>query len=83
MVNILTMEQVRACDVSEKNIKVRHMVDYLQSMMDSFMEDKERYGMDDYVVREMDAMIACKEMVEALAGYPINLRKDGKVTMGF
>ena len=28
-------------------------------------------------------MIACKNMVECLIGEPVNLQKDGKVTVGF
>lgn len=60
------------------------MLNYLQGMLDAFLEDKERYGFEDYAVqKDFEAMIACKEMVEALIGEPVNLRKDGKVTVGF
>ncbi|MBQ9631323.1 MAG: hypothetical protein IJV04_00175 [Lachnospiraceae bacterium] len=60
------------------------MITYLQSMMDSFKRDEERYGLDDRIVlHKLDAMIACKEMAEALIGEPVNLQKDGRVTVGF
>lgn len=60
------------------------MIAYLQSMMDDFMAEKERYGTDNrIVVKKLDAMIACKCMVETLIGMPVNLQMDGKVTVGF
>ena len=58
------------------------LLKYLQSQMDDFQKDLERYGFDEYVEEKMDAMIACKEMAEAIIGKPVNLRKDGKVTIG-
>lgn len=60
------------------------MIQYLQEMLTSFNKDLERYGADDRIVdKKFDAMIACKEMAEALIGEPVNLRKDGTVTVGF
>ena len=60
------------------------MVGYLQSMMDNFKKEEERFGIEDrYVQKKLDAMIACKEMVEALICEPVNLQLDGKVTVGF
>lgn len=60
------------------------MINYLQSMMNSFKRDEARYGLEDRIVlQKLDAMIACKEMVEALIGEPVNLQKDGRVTVGF
>ena len=47
------------------------------------LEDVTVYGKTDSARRQMRNMIACKEMVEALIGEPVNLRKDGKVTVGF
>ena len=42
------------------------MIDYLQQMMDDMKEDEARFGKEDRIVRsKIDAMIACKEMVEA------------------
>lgn len=59
------------------------MINYLQSMMDDFMQEKEKYGMDDRIVEaKLDAMIACKEMTEALIQEPVNLGMDGEVTVG-
>ncbi len=60
------------------------MINYLQQMLDRFTEEMERYGKDDRIVeKRFDDMIACKEMVEALIGEPVNLQKDGRVTVGF
>ena len=58
------------------------MLRYLQMQMDAFKKDEERYGMSDYLEHKLDAMIACKEMVETLIGEPVNLQQDGKVTVG-
>lgn len=60
------------------------MIQYLQEMLTSFNEELEKYGKDDRIVnKKFDAMIACKEMAETLIGEPVNLRKDGTVTVGF
>lgn len=65
-----------------KTVTQEVMIGYLQSMMDHFKEQEERYGMSDYLEHKLDDMIACKEMVEALIGQPVNLQMDGKVTIG-
>ena len=59
------------------------LIAYLQEMMDEFKQEQEQFGNDRSTMRKLDAMIACKEMVEALIGQPVNLRKDGQVTVGF
>ena len=60
------------------------MLQYLQEMMDRVQSDIKKYGVDDRMVENrIDDMIACKEMVEALIREPVNLQKDGKVTVGF
>ena len=60
------------------------LIRYLQSQMDDFKEWEEKFGLDDRIVQhKMDAMIACKEMVESLICQPVNLRRDGVVTVGF
>lgn len=60
------------------------MIKYLQSMMDDFKKEEARFGSEDRIVnKKLDAMIACKEMVEALIGEPVNLQFDGRVTVGF
>ena len=60
------------------------MIAYLQSMMDNFKKEEERWGLNDRIVSEkLDAMIACREMVEALIGKPVNLGVNGIVTVGF
>ena len=60
------------------------LINYLQSQMDDFQKEKARHGMEDrIVIKKLDAMIACKEMAEALIGEPVNLGMDGKVSVGF
>lgn len=68
----------------DKTFTGADMIEYLQTMLTRFQNDMNKYGVNDRIVeREFDDMIACKEMVEALVGEPINLQKDGKVTVGF
>lgn len=59
------------------------MLQYLQEMLDKFMKEQDKLGKDPFVTRLFDSMIACKEMTEAIIGLPVNLQKDGKVTVGF
>ena len=60
------------------------MITYLQSMMDDFKKEEAKYGIEDRtLLKKLDNMIACKEMVEALIGEPVNLGINGKVTVGF
>lgn len=60
------------------------LIGYLQSQMNDFKKDEAKYGLDDrFTLSKLDAMIACKEMVESLIGEPVNLQSDGKVTTGF
>ena len=67
-----------------KTYTEENLIAYLQSQMDDFQEELKRYGFEDRVVKsKLDAMIACKEMVEALIRELVNLQKDGKVTVGF
>ena len=62
----------------------QQMIEYLQGMMDVFQRDMARYGTEDHIVQDrLHAMIACKEMVEAMIGEPVNLGVNGKVTVGF
>lgn len=67
----------------KQTVSTETLIQYLQSMMDEFKEDEARYGHDAHTIRKLDDMIACKEMVEALIEMPVNLQKDGKVTVGF
>lgn len=68
----------------DKTIKAKEMIEYLQGIMDRFMDNMVKYGRDDRMTEKyFDEMIACKEMVEALIGEPVNLRKDGYVTVGW
>lgn len=59
------------------------MINYLQAQMDDFKAEEAKYGINDrMVLKKLDAMIACKEMVEALIGQQVNLGLDGEVTVG-
>jgi hypothetical protein len=67
-----------------ETVKTEDLLNYLQALLNEFMEDREAYGPGDRIVqKKMHGMIACKEMVEALIRVPVNLQKDGKVTVGF
>ena len=60
------------------------LLKYLKSMMDNYKAEEALYGVEDRIVRKkVDAMIACKEMVETLIRKPVNLGVDGTVTVGF
>lgn len=66
-----------------KTFTAEQMLQYLQELLTDFMETKEKFGTDsDFVHYKMDMMIGAKEMVEALLCEPVNLQKDGKVTVG-
>lgn len=68
----------------KETVEAKELLDYLQTLLNEFTEDREHYGSGDRIVqRRMYDMIACKEMVEALIRVPVNLQKDGKVTVGF
>lgn len=68
----------------EKDLDAAVLLRYLQSQMDDFKKNEKRYGIGDRIVmKKLDAMIACKEMVEAVIQEPVNLRQDGTVTVGF
>ena len=67
-----------------KLISQETMLNYLQMMLTAWKSDVDRYGRDDrFVQKDLDRMCACKSMVETLIGQPVNLRIDGKVTVGF
>ena len=56
----------------------------LESQLADLNREIEQYGPDDRIVdKKMIGLIACKEMVERLLECPVNLGKDGKVTLGF
>lgn len=71
-------------DKTMKEFTTTDLIRYLQSQMDDFKEEEARYGIEDRGVQhKLDAMIACKEMVEALIEEPVNLQINGIVTVGF
>ena len=69
---------------SGENINMKQVfVTYFQSQMDDFQTDLKKYGKKDRIVtKKCDAMIACKEMAEAILREPVNLGIDGIVTIG-
>lgn len=68
----------------EKTFTKENLIAYLQSELDDFLKDAEKFGKDDRIVHhKLDAMLANKDMVESLIMEPVNLQKDGKVTVGF
>lgn len=68
----------------EKTFTKENLIAYLQSELDDFLRDAAKFGKDDRIVQhKLDAMLANKDMVESLIMEPVNLQKDGKVTVGF
>ena len=71
-------------NMETRTVTVQQMLDYLQSYLDAWLADKEKYGMEDRTVKkDMDRLLGCKSMVEALIGVPVNLTLDGTVTIGY
>lgn len=61
-----------------------YMIDYLQAKFSQYKAEEEKIGSNDRIVqKQLDSLIACKEMVEAMIGMPVNLQQDGSVTVGF
>lgn len=68
----------------KKTFTKENLIAYLQSELDDFLRDAAKFGKDDRIVQhKLDAMLANKDMVESLIMEPVNLQKDGKVTVGF
>lgn len=60
------------------------MINYLQAKLTRLNDMIEKYGIEDREVEHrFDELIAQKELVEAMIEQPVNLRKDGNVTVGF
>ena len=68
----------------KKNVSASDRIAYLQVRLTHIQREIEKYGIEDtFVSMHLEHLIACKEMVEALIGAPVNLQQDGKVTIGF
>jgi len=68
----------------ETIVTKQQMIDYLQMFLTVWLEDKEKYGMEDRTVqKDMDRLIGCKCMTETLIGEPVNLWLNGTVTLGY
>ena len=60
------------------------MINYLQMQLSDLQKEISEFGADSRIaIKKYDALIACKEMVEAIIEEPINLMKDGTVTIGY
>lgn len=67
----------------EITVTQQQMLNYLQMFLDAWLDDKEKYGMEDRTVKkDMDRLLGCKCMVETLIGQPVNLMMNGTVTVG-
>lgn len=66
-----------------KEIKKQDMIAYLQAGLTRWKEEEKRFPDDERTWKHLDRLIYQKEMVEALIGEPVNLQKDGKVTVGW
>ena len=68
----------------ETIVTKQQMIDYLQMFLTAWLEDKEKYGIEDRTVKkDMDRLVGCKCMVETLIGEPVNLGLNGTVTLGY
>lgn len=57
---------------------------YLKERLTAWIIDRDLYGVDDRVVRkDLDRLLACKDMAEVLICKPINLTVNGNVTVGY
>ena len=66
------------------SISKQALVDYVGSYFQYWLEEKEKFGADDRIVKDdMKKMLAMRAMAENLIGVPINLGLDGKMTLGF
>ena len=71
-------------ETTTRTVTAQQMLNYLQSYLDTWLADKEKYGMEDRTVqKDMDRLLGCKSMVEILIGVPVNLTLDGTVTIGY
>lgn len=71
-------------NMETRTVTVQQMLNYLQSYLDAWLLDKDKYGMEDRMVKkDMDRLLGCKSMVETLIGVPVNLTLDGTVTIGY
>ena len=66
-----------------KSITAEQMIAYLQERMNRVKEMERKGYPEELIVKAIDEMISCKEMVETLICEPVNLQQDGRVTVGF
>lgn len=64
------------------NVTEKNMIAYLQEGLTRWKEEEKKFPDDERTWKHLDRLIAQKEMVEALIGEPVNLQKDGRVTVG-
>ena len=67
-------------DMSLPSTTLMRMLVSLQSRLDNYYRNVEKGTADN---DEISCIIWQKELVEGVIGYPVNLQKDGLVTIGF
>ena len=78
------MEDMMKKELEGITVTAADMIEFLEESTERFERCRKVLGREDReTVRRFDEMISQKELVEALIGMPVNLRKDGKVTVGF
>ena len=66
-----------------KTIEATEMLEYLKDDFEIAMRDRRILGANDERAQSrMSWCIGMKEMCEALIGVPVNLKLDGRVTIG-
>ena len=66
----------------KKTIEVREMLQYLADDWAMTHRNYEQYGNDPRMHTRTSWCIGMKEMAEALIGVPVNLKRDGTLTIG-
>ena len=61
----------------------KDLLDFLQNGLTEYLEEVKECGEDRLSDMHLYWLIGQKEMVECLICQPVNLQKDGKVTVGF
>lgn len=60
------------------------MLAYLKMRLDDYLWEEKAYGAEDrFVAKKLTGLLACKQMVEAMIQKPVNIQKNGEVTVGF
>ena len=70
-------------NISDIKVNASDMLEFLQEHYNEAISLRNDFGADDSRARmHISWCIGMKEMCEALIGVPVNLRRDGMVTIG-